>query len=268
MGSEMTSEPQLEVRGVERSFGGVKALNGMDLTLGAGESAALIGPNGSGKSTLVNVVTRMVDADRGTIRVGGVDVTRERRHRMAAHGVARTFQHVRLIPELTLRENAAVGAIYRDIGRFAGEVRSWLGARVRHVDRAAAESALDLMEVPASQRDRTPPEVPFALQRQTEMARALASGPRVVLLDEPAAGMNPAEVEMLLRLLGAINERETATLLIDHNIEFVMRAASTVTVINRGTRIAWGSAESVRKDPAVIEAYLGARRAAEVENLS
>lgn len=255
------SVPLLEVEGVSRSFGGVHALQGMSLSVAEGESAALIGPNGSGKSTLVNVVTRMVDAEAGAVRVGGVDVTRARKHRVAAHGIARTFQHVRLIPELTLRENAAVGAIHRDLGTVRGTVRSFLSGRLGKADRAVAEQALDLMEVPASVRDRNPDAVPFALQRQTEIARALSASPRLVLLDEPAAGMNPAEVAMLLRLLRAVNAAGIATLLIEHNMEFVMQAADRITVINRGTRIAHGTAQEVRRDPAVVEAYLGARRA-------
>ena len=117
------------------------------------------------------------------------------------------------------------------------------------------------MEVPASVRARNPDAVPFALQRQTEIARALSASPRLVLLDEPAAGMNPAEVAMLLRLLRAVNAAGIATLLIEHNMEFVMQAADRITVINRGTRIAHGTAQEVRRDPAVVEAYLGARRA-------
>ena len=262
MSPDASVPPILEVSGVDRSFGGVKALQGMDLTLEAGETSALIGPNGSGKSTLVNVITRMVDAERGTIRVGGVDVTHEKRHRMARHGVARTFQHIRLIPELSLRENAAAGAVFHAIARPGAEVRLWAGARRGgRAARAAADAALDLMEVPVSARESSPREVPFALQRQTEMARALAGGPRLVLLDEPAAGMNPAEVAVLLRLLRAIADTATATLLIDHNIEFVMQASERITVINRGMQIASGKAEVVRHDPAVIEAYLGAQRA-------
>jgi len=203
----------------------------------------------------------MVDAEGGTIRVGGVDVTRERPYRMASHGVTRTFQHIRLIPELTLRENAALGTVYRDVGRFAGEVRSWLSGRVRHADHAAAEEALDMMEIPLAVRDSTPRAVSLAIQRQTEIARAISSSPRLVLLDEPAAGMNPAEVKVLLRLLRSINDRGIATLLIDHNIEFVIQAATNVTVINRGTRIASGSADVVRRDSKELAAYLGTRGA-------
>ena len=259
----MTPRPLLEVEGLGRSFGGVHALRDMDLTVGVGEAAALIGPNGSGKSTLVNVVTRMVDAERGHIRLDGKDMTWAKKHQVAAHGVARTFQHIRLIPELTLRENAAAGAVYRGLTRFGSELTAFANGRMRKADRTATDAALDLMEVPEKLRDRTPREVPFVYQRLTEIARALASSPRLVLLDEPAAGMNPAEVRTLLRLFRQINGFGIATLVIEHNIEFVMQAADRITVINRGTRIAHGTAEDVRRDPAVIEAYLGARRAAQ-----
>jgi ABC-type branched-subunit amino acid transport system ATPase component len=265
MSSTAEVRPILEVRGVERSFGGVRALQGMDLTLARGETSALIGPNGSGKSTLVNVITRMVDADRGTVFVDGVDVTHVRRDLIARHGVSRTFQHIRLIPELTLRENAAAGAVFRDLARPGGELRSWATSfRGARSALAAADEALDLMEVPRAARERTPRAAPFALQRQTEMARALAGRPKVVLLDEPGAGMNPAEVAVLLRLLGAIRGEGIAVLLIDHNMDFVMRAAGRIAVLNRGVRIAFGDADEVRRDPAVIEAYLGSQRGQQV----
>jgi ABC-type branched-subunit amino acid transport system ATPase component len=257
----VNTSPLLEVSGIERSFGGVRALRGMDLSVAQGECSALIGPNGSGKSTLVNVVTRMVDAEAGSVRLAGSDITRIRKHRVASQGVARTFQHVRLIPELTLRENAAAGAIHRGLRAFGSELRGFVNGRIKRADHAAVEAALDLMEVPSRLRDRAPREVPFAVQRHTEMARAMASSPRLVLLDEPAAGMNPAEVKVLLRLVGAINEAGVAIVVIEHNMDFVMQAARTITVINRGARIAHGPAEEVRRDPAVIEAYLGTRRA-------
>ncbi|ALJ19246.1 ABC transporter ATP-binding protein [Microbacterium sp. No. 7] len=255
--------PLLEAVGVEVSFGGVRALQGMDLTLGHGESAALIGPNGSGKSTLVNVITRMVDVDSGTVRIGGVDVTRAKRHELISHGVARSFQHVRLIPELTLRENAEVGIAHRDLKRPLGEIRTWFGTGARRDARATVDEALDLMEVPRTIRDRLPGQVPFAMQRLTEIARALVTRPKLLLLDEPVAGMNPAEVRSFLEAVRRINASGCATLLIEHNIDFVMRAATRVTVVNRGRRIAHGTADEVRRDPAVIEAYLGTRHAKE-----
>lgn len=259
--SNVSSRPVLEVRDVSLSFGGVHALRGMSLSIADGESAALIGPNGSGKSTLVNVITRMVDPDRGSVLIGGSDITREKPHRIASHGVARTFQHLRLVPELTLRENVAAATAVRGRGGPFDELRAWFGAHGSgNAAATKADSALDLMEVPAGVRDQYPASVPFALQRQTEMARAIVAGPRIALFDEPAAGMNPAEVVMLLRLLRAIHSTGTATLLIDHNIEFVMEAAKHVTVINRGEQIAAGTADEVRRDPAVIEAYLGAQR--------
>lgn len=258
----MSDVPLLDVRGVERSFGGVKALQKMDLSLEAGESAALIGPNGSGKSTLVNVISRMVDVEGGNVLIDGVDVTRERPHRIAARGVARTFQHVRLVPELTLRENASTGLLHKELSRRAGRLRAWGGRGVRANDRTAVDTALDMMEVPSALRDKLPGAAPYAAQRHTEVARALVSRPRMLLLDEPVAGMNPGEVAAFLRLMRTINASGIATLLIDHNIEFVMKAATTVTVINRGKQIASGPADLVRRDPAVIEAYLGARHAA------
>ncbi len=259
----MSHGPLLDVQDVERSFGGVKALQRMNLTVQPGESAALIGPNGSGKSTLVNVISRMVDVEKGSVVIDGVEVSRVRASSIASHGVARTFQHVRLVPELTLRENAASGGLHQQLARRGGRLRSWVAGAARWTsDPAGVEAALDLMEVPLELRDRVPGAASYAAQRHTEVARALVSEPRLLMLDEPVAGMNPAEVGTFLRLMRKINEAGIATLLIDHNIDFVMKAATNVTVINRGQRIASGSADSVRRDPAVVEAYLGARHAA------
>lgn len=260
IGDPLTSEaPLLEVVGAELSFGGVRALQGIDLAVARGESAALIGPNGSGKSTLVNVITRMIDLDSGTVRVAGSDVTRIRRHELIGHGVARSFQHVRLIPELTLHENAEVGITHDDLKRPLGELRTWFGPRTKRQAGAVVDEALDVLEVPRDARDLLPSQVPFVLQRLTEIARALVTEPRLLLLDEPVAGMNPAEVLDFQRTVGRINESGCAILLIEHNIDFVMTVASSITVINRGKRIAHGTADSIRRDPEVIEAYLGVR---------
>ncbi|MEV7663646.1 ATP-binding cassette domain-containing protein [Paenarthrobacter sp. NPDC089316] len=262
MGTYATSPqdvPLLDVVGAKLSFGGVQALQGMDLRLTYGESAALIGPNGSGKSTLVNVITRMINLEGGAVKLGGTDVTNVKPHELIGHGVARSFQHVRLIPELTLRENVELGVAHADLKRQFGEIRTWFGLGTnRHVS-AAAREALGLVEVPERVRDLLPTQVSFAMQRLTEIARALITRPRLLLLDEPVAGMNPAEVEDFRGTLRRINESGCAVLLIEHNIDFVMKAVTNITVINRGKRIAYGTVDEVRRDPRVIEAYLGVR---------
>ncbi|MFT4067819.1 ABC transporter ATP-binding protein [Paraburkholderia sp.] len=256
--------PLLSVEQVRLSFGGVKALAGVDFDVRAGEIVGLLGPNGSGKSTLVNVITRMVDPDAGRVTFDGADITHVRPYRVADRGIGRTYQRVRLTEELTLRENAAAGMLFRYQRRFGALTRLWFDARAsNHAACAAADEVLDLMKVPESLRASLPKAVPFSMQRRTEIARALVASPKLVLLDEPAAGMNPAEVDEFATLLTAANRRfGVAIVLIEHNMDFVMRMVERITVINRGARIACGTTDEVRNDPAVIEAYLGARREA------
>jgi branched-chain amino acid transport system ATP-binding protein len=261
--------PALIVKNVERRFGGVRALAGVDFDVEAGEFAGLIGPNGSGKSTLVNVITRMVDADSGSITLSGVEILQLKPHLVADVGLTRTYQHIRLTKELTMRENVAAGLLFRHQRAFGAFTRLWADiGMTRRAALSTAESILDLMEVPTASRSRLPKEVPFTIQRRTEIARALVASPKVVLLDEPAAGMNPAEVIDLGAILSVANrELRVAIVLIEHNMDLVMRVAQRITVINRGVCIASGTALEVRNDPVVIEAYLGTRSAHGGRNL-
>jgi ABC-type branched-subunit amino acid transport system ATPase component len=261
--SSPAPRPILAASGIQRRFGGVQALAGVDLSVEAGALVGLIGPNGSGKSTLVNVITRMIDADAGRVMVDNADITRVRPHLAVDAGVARTYQRLRLNTELTLRENAATGALFRLQRPFGSLFRLWVHAKSsRRKLLGAAESMLDLMKVPPSVRDRLPKEVPFSFQRRTEIARALMASPKVMLLDEPAAGMNPAEVVELGDLLVAANRQMgMAIVLIEHNMEFVMRIVESITVINRGQHIASGTPAEIRNNPDVVEAYLGTRGA-------
>jgi branched-chain amino acid transport system ATP-binding protein len=261
MSPSATVAPILSARGVQRRFGGVQALAGVDLDVAAGSLVGLIGPNGSGKSTLVNVITRMIDADAGRIVVDGADITNVRRHLAADFGVARTYQRLRLNTELSLQENAATGALFRLQRPLGALARLWVDVKSsRRAVLGKADTVLDLMKVPVAVRNKLPKEVPFSLQRRTEIARALVASPKVVLLDEPAAGMNPAEVLELGELLATANRQlGVAIVLIEHNMEFVMRIVERITVINRGQRIASGTPAEIRKDPAVVEAYLGTR---------
>ncbi|MEO1720882.1 MAG: branched-chain amino acid ABC transporter ATP-binding protein/permease [Pseudomonadota bacterium] len=238
----------LHAQGLSKSFAGVHAVADAGLTAPMGKITGLIGPNGAGKSTLVNLLTRAYDADRGSALFGEADLLAARRDGIAALGVARTFQNLRLFDGLTVYQNVLVSAM------AAG-----------HGDRAASAIALrelaafDLGDL-ASQRAAA---LPYGARKRLEIARAMAQDPGVILLDEPAAGMNPAETDDLAdRLIRIVEERGTGMLLIDHDLRFVNRLSTRIVVMNRGAVIAEGTPETIRADPRVIEAYVGRGRTA------
>ncbi|MEO0427261.1 MAG: branched-chain amino acid ABC transporter ATP-binding protein/permease [Pseudomonadota bacterium] len=238
----------LRAQGLSKSFAGVHAVADAGLTAPMGKITGLIGPNGAGKSTLVNLLTRAYDADRGSALFGEADLLAARRDGIAGLGVARTFQNLRLFDGLTVYQNVLVSAM------AAG-----------HGDRAASAIALrelaafDLSDL-ASQRAAA---LPYGARKRLEIARAMAQDPGVILLDEPAAGMNPAETDDLAdRLIRVVEERGTGMLLIDHDLRFVNRLSTRIVVMNRGAVIAEGTPETIRADPRVIEAYVGRGRTA------
>ncbi|MEM6355873.1 MAG: branched-chain amino acid ABC transporter ATP-binding protein/permease [Pseudomonadota bacterium] len=242
------AKTMLRAQGLSKSFAGVHAVADAGLTAPMGKITGLIGPNGAGKSTLVNLLTRAYDADRGSALFGEADLLAARRDGIAGLGVARTFQNLRLFDGLTVYQNVLVSAM------AAG-----------HGDRAASAIALrelaafDLGDL-ASQRAAA---LPYGARKRLEIARAMAQDPGVILLDEPAAGMNPAETDDLAdRLIRIVEERGTGMLLIDHDLRFVNRLSTRIVVMNRGAVIAEGTPETIRADPRVIEAYVGRGRTA------
>jgi len=229
---------------LSRNFGGIQAIDDLSFALNEGEIVALIGPNGAGKTTLVNLLTGVVRPSSGRIRFEGEDVTAQRPFQSARRGLARTFQIVQPFPKMTVLENVAAGAL------FGGERPSVAEAM------AVAREQLEFMEL-ASFADRPASALTLAGRKRLELAKSLAMGPKVLMLDEVNAGLNSSEIDGALRLIRRIAERGVTILVIEHLMKVVMSLAERVLVLHHGKLIAEGSAANMVRDKNVIEAYLG-----------
>jgi branched-chain amino acid transport system ATP-binding protein len=249
----------LAVERLTKSFGGFTAVAEVELVVERGAIHAVIGPNGAGKTTLFNLVTGVLAPSAGRFLFEGQDITGWRADRITARGVARTFQNIRLFREMTAIENVMVGAHCRTSGAFLAAIAR-LPWRLAHAERETIRRADDLLELVglAGKRDIAADELTLVEQRRLEIARALATEPRLLLLDEPAAGMTPAEIQEANRLITLIRDRGVTVLITEHHMSLVMQVSDRITVLNYGRKIAEGSPETVRRNPEVLAAYLGA----------
>jgi branched-chain amino acid transport system permease protein len=257
--SRPASGPLLEVSDLTVRFGGLVALRSVELSVPAQTVVAVIGPNGSGKSTLFNVVTGVVPAGRGSIRFAGKAIGRLRPHEILERGVARTFQNIRLFPNLTVLENVMIGMHARlDTGPVGALLRLPTNRREEVAARERAREILSLFGNRLLPRaDHLAGSLSYANRRRTEIARALATQPKLLLLDEPTAGMNPAETLELADQIQSLNHNGLTILLIEHKLDVVAMLADQVIVLDHGEKIAEGPPEAVRRDEEVIRAYLG-----------
>jgi branched-chain amino acid transport system ATP-binding protein len=253
----MSEDRLLEVRDVTLRFGGVTALDGVTFHIDRGEILGLIGPNGAGKTTCFNVMTGVYQPTSGSVVFDGRRLGRRQKHQITRLGIARTFQNIRLFPEMTALENVMVGAD----ARHRTSVLSALFRLPRHrreerEGRARAAELLELVGI-AHRADETARNLPYGDQRRLEIARALATGPELLCLDEPAAGFNPAEKAKLLALIRRIRDDGYTVLLIEHDMRLVMGVTDRIVVLEFGKKIAEGVPAEIRDNPAVIAAYLG-----------
>jgi branched-chain amino acid transport system ATP-binding protein len=250
--------PVLEIRGLTQRFGGLTAVNDFNVKLMPGELSGLIGPNGAGKTTVFNLVSGFYQPSDGQILIDGVPTAGLKPHRVTALGVARTFQNIRLWNEMTVLDNIRVAQHYRlGYGFFHAIARS---KRYQQREAEIAKEAAELLEVFDLQRfaNDFPKNLPYGTQRKLEIARALSSHPKLLLLDEPAAGLNSSDIHELIRLIRWIHDKFAVTIwMIEHHMDVMMELCTQIKVIDFGETIAEGNPETIRNHPAVITAYLG-----------
>ena len=258
---DLGKQPVLEARHLGIEFGGLKAVEDFNLTIGKTEIAGLIGPNGAGKTTVFNLLTKVYQPTTGTVLVNGRDTAGMNTVQANKLGIARTFQNIRLFGNMSVEDNVRIG-LHNQVkyGMFTGIFRLpayWKQERVQH------EKALELLSIFDMQNmaDVKAGSLPYGAQRRLEIVRALATNPSLLLLDEPAAGMNPHETEELMDNIIKIRDQfQIAVMLIEHDMNLVMGICEGICVLNYGRVIAKGTAEEIQRNPVVIEAYLGKRK--------
>jgi branched-chain amino acid transport system ATP-binding protein len=256
--AQVKAKVTLRVRGVSKRFGGLRALSDVSFEVGERAIYGVIGPNGAGKTTLFNVMTGFYRADSGSIHLGDVDLSRLSPARIAAAGIGRTFQNVRLFAQLTVIENLLVAC---EIDKTAHLAAALLRLPSHYADEAKNRArALELLDVfgLGALADAPSTSLPYGSQRRLEIARAMMLSPKVILLDEPAAGLNAAEADALATQVRWLkDDLGVAVILVEHNVELVMKVCDRILVLDHGESIAEGTPDEIRRDPKVVAAYLG-----------
>jgi branched-chain amino acid transport system ATP-binding protein len=248
----------LDVRGLVKSFGGVRAVDDFSFRADAGEIVGIIGPNGAGKTTAFNLVTGIYAPDAGSIRLEGAELAGREQHEITRAGIGRTFQNIRLFRGLSVVENVMTAA--DPYSEYSLLQLLTLRPAVRERERAVRETGREYLRLVGLERyeDEKPFNLPYGMQRKLEIARALAANPKVLLLDEPAAGLNPSEVQEFIALVGALRERfGFAVLVIEHRMEVIMTLCARIYVLNFGKLLACGTPAEIRENREVAEAYIG-----------
>ena len=261
---DMGKLPVLDVRNLGIDFGGLTAVDGFNMTIGPTEISGLIGPNGAGKTTIFNLLTSVYQPTRGSILLKGIDTKGMTTAKVNKLGIARTFQNIRLFNDMTALDNVKVG--------MHNEIKCSFISSLLHLpsyyksEKKANEKAMELLEFMglADIADQKAGSLPYGVQRRLEICRALASNPAIILLDEPAAGMNPSETAELMHQIRRIRDTfHIAIFLIEHDMNLVMNVCEGIVVVNYGKIIAKGTPEEIKNNPAVIEAYLGKQKEAD-----